>query len=162
MISDFTADGVKTIVITEPFILTSSNRWQDAVENNVLARNATGDPKTFNFYFGNTGLIDVFDSSARDWFWQAYETLFEQGAAGTWGDLGEPEVHPGDSLHRLSDAGIEVTGDEIHNAYGHRWAQMVFEKQVERYPDVRPVVISCIARESMTGGVSSPSRSRTF
>ena len=141
MIADFAADGVRTIAITEPFILSTSDRWQDAVDNDVLARSATGNPKTFNFYFGNTGLVDVFDAKARDWFWQPYQMLFEQGTAGTWGDLGEPEVHPGDSLHFLSDAQIEATGDEIHNAYGHRWAQMVYEKQVEHFPDVRPLIM---------------------
>ncbi len=141
MIADFSADGVRTIAITEPFILSTSDRWQDAVDGGVLARNAAGDPKTFNFYFGNTGLVDVFDERARDWFWRPYRMLFEQGTAGTWGDLGEPEVHPGDALHRLSDAGIEATADEIHNAYGHRWAQMVYEKQVEEFPDMRPLVM---------------------
>ncbi len=141
MISDFRKDGIKTIAITEPFILSTSKLWGDAVENGALARNATGGPKTFNFYFGNTGLIDVFNSKARDWFWQPYKMLFDQGTIATWGDLGEPEVHPGDSLHFLSDAGIEATADEIHNAYGHRWAQMVYEKQIATYPDVRPVVM---------------------
>ena len=141
MVADFAADGVKTIAITEPFILTSSERWDDAVRHGALARNAAGAAKTFDFYFGNTGLVDVFDAAARDWFWQPYRQLFEQGLVGTWGDLGEPEVHPGDTLHHLSDAGIVATGDEIHNAYGHRWAQMVYEKRVADYPDVRPLVM---------------------
>ena len=141
MIADFRADGVKTIAITEPFILSSSTRWEDAVRNDVLATNANGDPKTFDFYFGNTGLVDVFNQEAIDWFWQPYEMLFEQGAAATWGDLGEPEVHPGDSLHWLSDVGIQATGDEIHNAYGHMWAKMVYDKQVETYPDMRPLIM---------------------
>ena len=141
MISDFRADGVKTIAITEPFVLSTSKLWDDAVRNEALARNVSGDPKTFNFYFGNTGLVDVFDEKARDWFWKPYKMLFDQGTIATWGDLGEPEVHPGDSRHFLSDAGIEASGDEIHNAYGHRWAQMVYEKQVEEYPDERPVVM---------------------
>ncbi|MDJ0911676.1 MAG: glycoside hydrolase family 31 protein [Woeseiaceae bacterium] len=141
MIADFAEDGIKTIAITEPFILTSSDRWQDAVDNEALARNATGGPKTFNFYFGNTGLIDIFDENARDWFWEPYEMLFEQGAAGTWGDLGEPEVHPGDALHWLSGHDMLATGDEVHNAYGHEWACMVYENQVAQYPDVRPVIV---------------------
>ena len=141
MISEFAEQGVKTVAITEPFILSTSSRWQDAVDNGVLARNAIGQPRRFDFYFGNTGLIDVFDENARRWFWQFYAMLFEQGTAATWGDLGEPEVHPGDSLHWLSDAGIEATGDEIHNAYGHVWAQMVYEKQVEKYPDMRPLIL---------------------
>jgi oligosaccharide 4-alpha-D-glucosyltransferase len=141
MISDFSEQGVQTIAITEPFILTTSNAWQSAVENEVLAKNPIGAPRRFDFYFGNTGLVDVFDKNAQQWFWEPYEMLFEQGTAATWGDLGEPEVHPGDSLHWLSDAGIQATGDEIHNAYGHVWAQMVYENQVRKYPDMRPLIL---------------------
>jgi len=141
MISDFAEQGVKTIAITEPFILSTSAKWQSAVDNGALATTPTGDPRRFDFYFGNTGLVDVFNEKARRWFWQPYEMLFEQGTAATWGDLGEPEVHPGDSLHWLSDAGVQATGDEIHNAYGHMWARMVYENQVEKYPDMRPLIL---------------------
>ena len=141
MIKDFARDGVRTITITEPFVLTTSTNWQDAVDNNVIARNVAGEPRRFDFFFGNTGLVDVFDENARQWFWQFYERLFEQGIAGTWGDLGEPEVHPGDSLHWISDSSLEATGDEVHNAYGHTWARLVYENQVRRYPDTRPVIM---------------------
>ncbi|MEM8817321.1 MAG: TIM-barrel domain-containing protein [Pseudomonadota bacterium] len=141
MIADFKADGVQTIAITEPFILSPSKRWEDAVKNKVLARNAAGEPRRFNFYFGNTGLVDVFDERARDWFWRPYEMLFDQGTRGTWGDLGEPEVHPADALHYLSDIDAWATADEVHNVYGHRWAQMVYEKQIEHAPNVRPLIM---------------------
>ena len=141
MIGDFAKQGVKTIAITEPFILSTSARWQSAVDSEALARTPTGEPRRFDFYFGNTGLIDVFNETAEKWFWQPYEMLFDQGTAATWGDLGEPEVHPGDSLHWLSDAGVEATGDEIHNAYGHEWARMVYENQVSKYPDMRPLIL---------------------
>ena len=141
MISDFAAQGVKTIAITEPFVLTTSNKWQSAVDAGALATTPTGEPRRFDFYFGNTGLIDVFNEQAREWFWAPYKMLFEQGTAATWGDLGEPEVHPGDALHWLSDAGIQATGDEIHNAFGHMWARMVYERQVEEYPDMRPLIL---------------------
>jgi len=141
MISDFAKKGIKTIPVTQPFVLSTSKRWQEAVDNEVLAKNADGNPRRFDFYFGNTGLIDVFDENARQWFWQAYARLFDQGAAGTWGDLGEPEVHPDDTLHWLSDAGIQARGDEVHNAFGHVWARMVYENQIERYPDVRPFIM---------------------
>ena len=141
MISDFAEQGVKTIAVTEPFILSSSDRWQSAVENKVLAKTPDGSPRRFDFYFGNTGLIDIFDESAQKWFWEPYEMLFEQGMAGSWGDLGEPEVHPGDALHWLSEAGLQATGDEVHNAYGHEWTRMVYENQVENYPDMRPLIM---------------------
>ena len=141
MIADFRKQGIKTIVVTEPFILTTSDRWQDAVDNEALALDQDGAPKTFDFYFGNTGLVDVFSDTARKWFWEPYEMLSEQGIAGTWGDLGEPEVHPGDSVHWLSDAGIKATGDEVHNAFGHTWTKMVYESQIARNPEVRPLIM---------------------
>ncbi len=135
MISDFKKKGIKTVIITEPFILTNSKKWQDAVDNGVLALDADGNPKTFDFYFGNTGLIDVFDENANDWFWQFYQGLMDQGIEGWWGDLGEPEVHPADTIHAVG------SGDEIHNVYGHKWSQMIFERQLKLYPDKRPFLL---------------------
>jgi oligosaccharide 4-alpha-D-glucosyltransferase len=141
MIADFERDGIRTIVVTEPFILSTSKRWEDAVANGALATDANGDPFRFDFYFGNTGLVDVFNEAAQDWFWQRYRMLFDQGIAGTWGDLGEPEVHPADIQHWLSDAGIQATGDEVHNAFGHEWTRMIYENQVADYPDMRPMIM---------------------
>ena len=141
MIRDFARDGVRTIAITEPFVLTGSTNWQDAVDNDALARSITGEPRRFDFFFGNTGLVDVFDENGRRWFWRFYQRLFEQGIAGTWGDLGEPEVHPADALHRVTDAGVDATADEVHNAYGHVWAQLVYENEVRRFPDRRPLIM---------------------
>ena len=139
MISDFMAQGVNTIVITEPFILSSSKQWDSAVKAKALAKDLNGEPRRFDFYFGNTGLVDVFDTDAQAWFNQFYTTLFTQGVTGWWGDLGEPEVHPSDSLHQFN--GMTVTGDEIHNAYGHQWAQMVYEHQQALDPNMRPFVM---------------------
>ncbi|WP_339723255.1 TIM-barrel domain-containing protein [uncultured Paraglaciecola sp.] len=139
MMADFKAKGVKTILITEPFILSSSDKWQEAVDNQVLAKNHVGAPRRFDFYFGNTGLIDVFDTQASDWFNDIYTDLFKQGAAGWWGDLGEPEVHPADSIHHFN--GLQVTGDEIHNAYGHMWAKRVYDNQLAIAPKQRPFIM---------------------
>ncbi|WP_371194683.1 TIM-barrel domain-containing protein [Glaciecola sp. SC05] len=139
MIAELKSKGVNTILITEPFILTSSSQWDSAVEHKALAKNLAFEPRTFDFYFGNTGLVDVFDEEAQDWFWEYYAKLNEQGVAGWWGDLGEPEVHPADSLHRLNEQ--YVSADEIHNAYGHKWAQMVYERQLKMRPTERPFVM---------------------
>jgi len=141
MIADLAADGIGVVPVTEPFILTSSKTWQDAVASGALARGPGGEPRRFDFFFGNTGLIDIFDESAQDWFWRFYARLFDQGIAGSWGDLGEPEVHPADVLHRLGGTGIEATADEVHNAYGHVWTQMLYEKQLRRYPEKRPFTL---------------------
>lgn len=139
MIRDFSKQGVNTIVITEPFVLTTSKRWQEAVENDALARDLSGAPKRFDFYFGNTGLIDVFHPPAQTWFAGIYKDLYEQGIGGWWGDLGEPEVHPADTLHQYN--GQVYPADTMHNAYGHQWAKLVYETQKSVAPDSRPMVM---------------------
>ncbi|WP_102797431.1 TIM-barrel domain-containing protein [Bowmanella denitrificans] len=140
MLQDFSADGVKTILITEPFILTTSDKWSEAADAGALAQNLAGQPKRFDFYFGNTGLVDVFNPKAQDWFWQTYQRLLEQGVGGWWGDLGEPEVHPADTLHQLPGVG-KVSADEIHNAYGHQWAKMLFARHRQARPNERPFIM---------------------
>ncbi|SDL08838.1 oligosaccharide 4-alpha-D-glucosyltransferase [Salinimicrobium catena] len=135
MISELAEKGVKTILVTEPFVLTTSNRWEEAVSENVLATDTLGNPFTYDFYFGNTGLIDIFDHTARKWFWDIYEGLAEMGVAGWWGDLGEPEVHPEELQHHGG------TADEVHNIYGHYWAKMLYEGYQENYPLKRPFIL---------------------
>lgn len=135
MIERFNKMGVKTILVTEPFILTTSDRWQEAVDNRILATDGNGMPFTYDFYFGNTGLIDLYDPKARDWFWNIYKKFTEQGIGGWWGDLGEPEVHPSGLQHLAGSA------DEVHNAYGHEWAKLIYNGYRKDFPDQRPFIL---------------------
>jgi oligosaccharide 4-alpha-D-glucosyltransferase len=135
MISDFKAKGVNTVLITEPFVLSTSKRWDEAVNAKALATNLAGEPKTFDFYFGNTGLVDVFSKEGTAWFESIYNELADYGVAGWWGDLGEPEVHPYDAIHSLGSA------DELHNAYGHRWAELVYQNRLNKQPTQRPMIM---------------------
>ncbi|MEM1002200.1 MAG: TIM-barrel domain-containing protein [Bacteroidota bacterium] len=135
MVSRFKQEGVNTVTITEPYILTSSKRWNEAVEKNILAKDSVGNDATYEFYFGNTGIIDIFKPEGEQWFWERYKYLAELGVAGVWGDLGEPEVLP--SWVEFS-AG---SADEIHNIYGHNWARLVFEGYELEYPDIRPFIL---------------------
>ncbi|MBZ9613548.1 glycoside hydrolase family 31 protein [Rheinheimera maricola] len=135
MLADLSADGINTILVTEPFVLTSSKRWQEAVAAEAIAPGLDGKPKTFDFYFGNTGLVDVFSAQGQSWFWQIYKGLAEQGVAGVWGDLGEPEVHPDDTVHAIGMA------NEVHNAFGHQWADMVYSNMRRDFPAQRPFIM---------------------
>ncbi len=137
MINQFLQKGIKTVIITEPFILTNSKKWQQAVEYDVLAKDKQGSVKEFDFYFGHTGLIDIFNKKAEDWFWQFYQGLMAQGIEGWWGDLGEPEVHPEDMVHWISRAKISATSDEVHNVYGHKWSEMIYRYQLKNFPHKR-------------------------
>ena len=135
MIEDLREDHVETILITEPYVQTTSNRWHEAVKNDVLAKDSLGNPLTFDFFFGNTGIIDVFDEKGYNWFKNIYKDLLSMGVTGMWGDLGEPEVHPSEAVHATG------TADEVHNIYGHQWAKLVDEAFYEYDPDMRPFIL---------------------
>lgn len=135
MMADLKAKGIHTMLITEPFVLTSSKRWQEASGNNVLATNADGSPATFEFFFGDTGIIDIFKPEARTWFWDIYRKHTLSGVDGWWGDLGEPEAHPDDIRHAIGSA------RDLHNTYGHSWAGLLAEGYEKDFPEKRPVIL---------------------
>lgn len=135
MIADLKAQNVKTILITEPFVLTTSKKWEEAKQKNILAADRSGKPYTYDFYFGNTAIIDIFKPQGREWFWDIYKSYINRGVAGWWGDLGEPEKHPSFVQHATGSA------NEVHNIYGHNWAKLVYEGYQKDFPEQRPFIL---------------------
>lgn len=135
MIKNLASKNVETILITEPYILTTSNRWNEAVEQDILAKDSIGNPAKYDFYFGNTGIIDIYSTNGKRWFKNIYKDLSKLGVHGFWGDLGEPEVHPSWVQHATGSA------DEVHNIYGHDWAKLVYEASLEAKPNHRPFIL---------------------
>ena len=132
MIKNFSDKGVKTVLITEPYILDSLENFRIADSLQILAKDSMGNSYVNKeFYFGNGALIDIFNPNAADWFWQQYQPQIKKGVAGWWGDLGEPENHPSDQIH------INGMADEVHNIFGHYWHKMLFEKYRKNYPERR-------------------------
>lgn len=135
MIADLNAKGVKTILITEPFVLTTSSKWQETVDKKVLVTDKSGKPATWDFYFGNTSVVDIFKPEGADWFWNVYKRLINQGVGGLWGDLGEPEVFPS----KVITAGGKA--DEVHNIYGHNWSKLIADGYKKDFPTQRPFIL---------------------
>ncbi len=138
MIQGFAKSNIKTILITEPFTIEGTREYNASLPH--LATDITGKPyRLTQFYFGKGGIIDLFRKPAQQWFWQFYKRQSDIGVAGWWGDLGEPEHHPEDVMHNMSDLGItrKMSANEVHNIYGHFWSQMVFENWKKDYPDKR-------------------------
>ena len=135
MIADLNAKGVKTILITEPFILTTSSKWQEAVDKKILVTDKSGKPATWDFYFGNTSVVDIFKPEGNQWFWNVYKRLINQGVGGMWGDLGEPEVFPSKAMTAAGKA------DEVHNIYGHNWAKLIADGYQRDFPNQRPFIL---------------------
>ena len=135
MITDLNTKGVKTILITEPFVLTTSSKWQETVDKKVLVTDKSGKPATWDFYFGNTSVVDIFKPEGSAWFWNVYKRLINQGVGGLWGDLGEPEVFPS----KVITAGGKA--DEVHNIYGHNWSKLIADGYKKDFPTQRPFIL---------------------
>ena len=135
MISRLKNKGVKTVLITEPFILSNSSKWKETAEKGVLATDSVQKPAKYDFYFGNTGIVNIYKKEGKDWFWNIYKDLLNIGVKGLWGDLGEPEVLP-----YWVNFGTKKA-DEIHNIYGHDWARLIFEGYQKEYPNERPFIL---------------------
>jgi len=132
MIEGLRDKGVKTILITEPYILDSLENFTIADSLGILALDTNGNSYVNReFYFGHGALLDIFKPEAADWFWSKYKEQMEIGVEGWWGDLGEPENHPADQIHILGKA------DEVHNIYGHYWHKALFENFRKDYPEKR-------------------------
>ncbi len=135
MVKELKSKDVETILITEPFVLTTSEKWSEAEFMGVLAKDSIGNAAKYDFYFGNTGLIDIYNPKAEAWFKNIYKGLSKIGVTGFWGDLGEPEVHPNWVQH------VKGSADEVHNIYGHDWAKLVYEASLEANPRKRPFIL---------------------
>ncbi len=137
MMKDFAKKNIKTILITQPFVLTNSKNYETTAQKGLLATDNMGKPFVIKniFWFGETSIIDIFKNDSRLWFWEQYKRLTLQGAGGWWGDLGEPEVHPSEILH------VNGKADEVHNVYGHYWAKTIAEGYAKDFPMVRPFIL---------------------
>lgn len=140
MIKALGEKNIKTILITEPFVLAESFNYQATQQQGLHAKNQQGDTVGIGeFYFGHAGLLDLFQQKSRDWFWSKYDAQIKNGVAGWWGDLGEPEKHPDYLHHNLAEQGHSrlFQAAEVHNIYGHRWSKMLYEKYARHYPEQR-------------------------
>ncbi len=132
MISRFKKKNIKTVLITEPFVMKESKHYNELSKKGLLGKTNTDSTYLIEeFWFGPSALLDIFKPAAQDWFWGKYKDQIDIGVTGWWGDLGEPETHPAAMVH------VNGTAEEVHNIYGHYWHKMLWDRYAEDYPDVR-------------------------
>lgn len=137
MITDFLADGIKTIMITEPYIIDRSMNFSEADKNGFLAKDSNGRTQLLEKWWScggcNSSLLDLTNPKAQEWWWNKHPASFGKTTAGIWTDLGEPEKHPETMGHYL---GSTV---KVHNIFNLLWAKIIFEGFNRLKPNERVV-----------------------
>lgn len=132
MMSDFAAEGVKTILITEPYFTTQSTEYATLSSQKYFALNSSGDTYVLNgFWAGAAALLDLTKPHSFDWMWSRYEALTKEGVSGWWCDLGEPEDEPSDMVL------YKGTARETHNLYSLIWAGDIKRGFEKYFPEKR-------------------------
>jgi alpha-glucosidase (family GH31 glycosyl hydrolase) len=132
MIYDFKQAGVKTILISEPYITKNSFNYNFVNQNNWFGERSSGESYLLeDFWAGPASLMDFTKKESLDWMWNFYSTRKSEGVAGWWSDLGEPENHPDDMFHKGGSA------TEVHNILPLLWAQSLYLNYSINYPEER-------------------------
>ena len=132
MMSRLKQQGVKTVLISEPYVMRTSRNDSLVRTQRLVGTDAAGRPYTVgSFWAGPASILDVFKPEARSWLWANYRRLHDQGAAGWWSDLGEPENHPAAMRHAWGPTRA------VHNAYGQVWAGILRDNYAREFPDER-------------------------
>lgn len=133
MMANFRNQGVKTVLISEPYFTLNSSNYSYANNQGYFATNSGGDTYVlWGFWAGDAALLDLFNPEVPAWFNQFYTDRTNEGVAGWWTDLGEPENHPGDMYHFGGQ-----TSSEIHNVYSLEWNKIVYENWESEFPEKR-------------------------
>jgi len=132
MMKKLSAKGVKTILISDPYISTKSDQFQTAESLSLFAkRYDSGQTYTQEIWNGTVGLLDIFKPETQAWLRGKYRKLGLQGVGGWWTDKNEPDHHPFDAYHSIGNA------RQIHNLYALFWSKNLFDLYQRDFPDQR-------------------------
>jgi alpha-glucosidase len=152
MISDFRAQKVHTILITDLHIKKDSNHgyapYDSGMKNDVFVKNPDGSVYVGNVWPGESVFPDFTLKRAREWWGGLYKDFVAKGVAGFWNDMNEPSLFlradktmPLETRHRLDD-GTSVDHRAIHNVFGMQNVRATYEGLRKLQPDERPFVLT--------------------
>ena len=138
MLHNFLNKGIKVITISETYITEKSENFEAASQQHLLTPDFTNlaSPHIFKeFWAGPAGLLDIFKPAAQQFYWQFYRARINEGTAGWWFDLGEPESSS-DSLRFYAGA-----DNKVHNLYPLTWSKVAFDGYRRDFPGQRPFIL---------------------
>ncbi len=152
MISDFRAQGMHTILITDLHIKKDPNHgyapYDLGIKNDMFVKNPDGSVYVGSVWPGESVFPDFTLTRAREWWGGLYKDFVGMGAAGFWNDMNEPALFlradktmPLDIRHRLDD-GTSIDHRAIHNVFGMQNVRATYEGLRKLQPDERPFVLT--------------------
>lgn len=152
MLTQLKEKGVNTVLISQPYINKKGaiDNYNFLSSKGMLVKDSLGGTHDVTTWVGDAGMLDVSNPDTREWLWNRLKGLTEEGVAGWWGDLGEPEVHPRSIRHANGE-----TAPQYHNAYGNEWSRIIYEGLRKDFPDMRPLLM-------MRGGTAGLQRYCVF
>ncbi len=152
MISDFRAQRMRTILITDLHIKKDPNHgyapYDSGIKNDMFVKNPDGSVYVGIVWPGESVFPDFTLARAREWWGGLYKNFVGMGVAGFWNDMDEPSLFeradktmPLDTRHRLDD-GTSFDHRAIHNVFGMQNARATYEGLRKLQPDERPFVLT--------------------
>ena len=138
MLADLKSQGVNTVLITQPYInkIGAIDNYNLLSSEGMLVKDAQGKTHDVTTWVGEAGMFDVSNPKTQEWLWNRLKDLTEEGVAGWWGDLGEPEVHPETMVHSNGQ-----TAEQFHNKYGNFWSKIIYDGLRKDFPNMRPLLM---------------------
>lgn len=109
MIGKLREQGIKVILIEEPFVTIHSRLYKEGKEKGYFAARPTGEIYTLPFWAGESVLVDFTNPNVKEWWAAQHQPLIEMGIGGWWTDLNEPKIHPADMVH------YDGPANKVHN-----------------------------------------------
>lgn len=152
MLKQLKDQGVNLVAISQPYInkIGALDNYNMLGEAGMLVTDSDGNVHDVTTWVGDAGMFDVSNPKTREWLWNRYKQLTDEGVEGWWGDLGEPEVHPLTIMHSNGES-----ASQYHNVYGNEWSRILFEGFKKDYPDRRLMLL-------MRGGTAGLQRYNVF
>jgi alpha-glucosidase (family GH31 glycosyl hydrolase) len=136
LISRLKDQGIKVILIEEPYVTVKSQSFKEGKEKGYFATNPKGDVYTIPFWAGESALIDFTNPEAKKWWAEKHQPLIEMGVGGWWTDLNEPKVHPDDMVHHDGSA------SKVHNIIALEMHKTLMESYKKYAPNERLFIMS--------------------
>jgi alpha-glucosidase len=134
-IADYAKKGVKIVMSQSgPMIRPTSPNYADGWAKGMFATDGKGNPIQAGYYGGM--LLDFTNPKLNDWLWPQTRKRDEDGIAGWWLDLDEPEGEPAQTHYYAGRP------PEIHNEFALLCTMSFEGVQLAVYPDQRPFILS--------------------